>query len=510
MSAFDDYLQLLNNNPKMDATKQFGGRAINNINSAVEGYSQWQRLQDQNFKPNQSVIASAFMHPQKGLSKLADWFTNNVNTAAGLPDPNQQDEASMYAYGPNIEQQAESGLNLAGLLQTGAFASGAAPKSAGGTVGSIRKPIDSVVTDNDFGLWNSAPDSFDKKWIKYFKTKWATDDDPLVKYVDEGGNIGPSLNTYEAVPNTHMGNSSELSLHNIHNSPHYMDTIVRNLSGGKINKSKFIYDPFDPNADIGALLANDHDGDITIGAIVNRLQSNTSPTSELKHVDQAQKLADYFREIAGTNQIAKTQAGKYFENANDIKAAYSNREGDIPEKIFDYTSNHPEQNIFYPEIPYTDAGIGGETSLLNKLPANINNMSLQEMVRQATQYDDNAIANISKARPKLLNSEGAKDITKMHQFDDGTSWNFLNSRKAMDAEAEMQGNCLKTQNQTPTQDFYSLRNANNEPILTMEYNPVSKSMSEIQPRFNGQNGFQNNIDKYGTHTKTLLDLLGNK
>ena len=131
----EDYGQLFNNNPRMDATKQFGGRAINNINSAGEGYSQWQRLQDQNFGPNQSVIASGFMHPQKGLSKLADWFTNNVNTAAGLPDPNQQDEASIYAYGPNIDQQAESGLNLAGLLQTGAFASGAAPKSAGGTLG---------------------------------------------------------------------------------------------------------------------------------------------------------------------------------------------------------------------------------------------------------------------------------------------------------------------------------------------------------------------------------------
>lgn len=139
-SAGQDYGQLFNNNPRMDATKQFGGRAINNINSAGEGYSQWQRLQDQNFGPNQSVIASGFMHPQKGLSKLADWFTNNVNTAAGLPDPNQQDEASMYAYGPNIDQQAESGLNLAGLLQTGAFASGAAPKSAGGTLGTFTGP----------------------------------------------------------------------------------------------------------------------------------------------------------------------------------------------------------------------------------------------------------------------------------------------------------------------------------------------------------------------------------
>lgn len=136
-SAMSDYAGLMDNYPN---AQKFGSGLINNINSAAEGYSQWQRLQDQNFGPNQSVIASGFMHPQKGLSKLADWFTNNVNTAAGLPDPNQQDEASMYAYGPNIDQQAESGLNLAGLLQTGAFASGAAPKSAGGTLGTFIGP----------------------------------------------------------------------------------------------------------------------------------------------------------------------------------------------------------------------------------------------------------------------------------------------------------------------------------------------------------------------------------
>jgi hypothetical protein len=149
MSAFDDYLQLLNNNPKMDATKQFGSRAINNLNSAGEGYSQWQKIQDQNFGPNQSVIASSFLHPQKGLSKLADWFTNNVNTATGLTDPNQQDEASMYAYGPSVDQKAESALNLAGLLQGSAFASGAAPKSAGGTLGSIL-------------AWHASPHKFSK------------------------------------------------------------------------------------------------------------------------------------------------------------------------------------------------------------------------------------------------------------------------------------------------------------------------------------------------------------
>jgi hypothetical protein len=198
-SAGQDYGQLFNNNSRMDATKQFGGRAINNINSAGEGYSQWQRLQDQNFGPNQSVIASGFMHPQKGLSKLADWFTNNVNTAAGLPDPNQQDEASMYAYGPNIDQQAESGLNLAGLLQTGAFASGAAPKSAGGTLGTfIANPIESNLNADLLKKYLSTGKLSPKEMAQYEANGLAMETPQLQRY-----NLGNAMANPER--NAHMG-----------------------------------------------------------------------------------------------------------------------------------------------------------------------------------------------------------------------------------------------------------------------------------------------------------------
>jgi hypothetical protein len=36
MSAFDDYLQLLNNNPKMDATKQWANKLSNNVKTGIE------------------------------------------------------------------------------------------------------------------------------------------------------------------------------------------------------------------------------------------------------------------------------------------------------------------------------------------------------------------------------------------------------------------------------------------------------------------------------------------
>ena len=99
-----------------------------------------QRLQQQNFGPNDSVIASGLMHPQDGLLKMGKWFQDNVNTAAGIPNISNQDEASIYAYGPSDEQKVEAANNLSGLLQTSAFASGAAPASAGGTLGTFIGP----------------------------------------------------------------------------------------------------------------------------------------------------------------------------------------------------------------------------------------------------------------------------------------------------------------------------------------------------------------------------------
>lgn len=36
MSAIDDYLQLLNNNPKMDATKQWANKLGNNVKTGIE------------------------------------------------------------------------------------------------------------------------------------------------------------------------------------------------------------------------------------------------------------------------------------------------------------------------------------------------------------------------------------------------------------------------------------------------------------------------------------------
>ncbi len=66
----------------------------------------YQRLQAQDFGPDDSMIASAIMNPRMA----ADRFKRGVRTASGLPD--EYDNPTPY-YGATPRQQAEAGLGLA-------------------------------------------------------------------------------------------------------------------------------------------------------------------------------------------------------------------------------------------------------------------------------------------------------------------------------------------------------------------------------------------------------------
>ena len=52
-----------------------------------------------NFGPNDSMIASAFLHPVTGAQKALEWIQSQVNTAEGMPQPNT-DEGSIYQSAP--------------------------------------------------------------------------------------------------------------------------------------------------------------------------------------------------------------------------------------------------------------------------------------------------------------------------------------------------------------------------------------------------------------------------
>lgn len=91
-----------------------------------------------NFGPNDSVIASTIHHPIEAAKRAKDSLMRSIDAAAGVPRE-ILDESSAFPFGiaPSMDEQAQAGLDLAGLMQTGAMPF--APESAGGTLGTLHK-----------------------------------------------------------------------------------------------------------------------------------------------------------------------------------------------------------------------------------------------------------------------------------------------------------------------------------------------------------------------------------
>jgi hypothetical protein len=116
----------------MEYSKEDYKNAVN----ALVGLLKQTKFNQQDFGPNDSVLASTVRHPIKAAGKGAEWLQRNVNKAAGMPIA--QDEASMYQYAPLPNAQEEAALNLAGLAQLGSMPG--APSSKGGTLGTTIRP----------------------------------------------------------------------------------------------------------------------------------------------------------------------------------------------------------------------------------------------------------------------------------------------------------------------------------------------------------------------------------
>jgi hypothetical protein len=91
-------------------------------------------LKKQDFGPDDSVIASALMNPKEAINRGGEWIRHNVSVAGG-GDPYDNPNPVI---GPGRAEQAEAGLNLAGLAQFGGMPG--APSSAGGTLGTFIGP----------------------------------------------------------------------------------------------------------------------------------------------------------------------------------------------------------------------------------------------------------------------------------------------------------------------------------------------------------------------------------
>lgn len=88
----------------------------------------------QKFGPNDSQIVSAIAHPAEAINRGGEWFRHNVSQASG-GDPYDNPNPLI---GPTQTEQAEAGMNLAGLAQVGNMPG--APSSAGGTLGTFIGP----------------------------------------------------------------------------------------------------------------------------------------------------------------------------------------------------------------------------------------------------------------------------------------------------------------------------------------------------------------------------------
>lgn len=95
--------------------------------------------ENSNFGPNDSMIASTIRHPAEAVRRAGDWLQEKERILSGRPKQ-ALDESSWYPVGiaPTMDEQAEAGLDIAGLAETGSMPF--APISAGGTLGTTYIP----------------------------------------------------------------------------------------------------------------------------------------------------------------------------------------------------------------------------------------------------------------------------------------------------------------------------------------------------------------------------------
>lgn len=304
-----------------------------------------QRLQQQNFGPNDSVIASGLMHPQDGLLKMGKWFQDNVNTAAGIPNISNQDEASMYAYGPSDEQKVEAANNLSGLLQTSAFASGAAPASAGGTLGTFIGP-------KSMG-WNQEAANTATKLLDSGADPAQVWKDHLIGRMPDG-NLFSEIDdsTAKFLPKETLNNLAKNDPYGVYNAPlnEYITHQELFNKYPELNKTSSYYDSESP--DYAGASFNLSDNEIILGAGLDNNELKSGSLHELQHaIQEKEKWAR-----GGPHDEFKTHKFQPFNYQQLKDAAILDKMSHHHDNILD-TFNYFEKRTGRKPVPGAEAAL---------------------------------------------------------------------------------------------------------------------------------------------------------
>lgn len=479
------------------------------------------RINKQDFGPKDSKIVSTLRHPIKGVGKLLEYIDNNMRDAA---------------YADNPYDRARAGLNLAGFAQLGAMPF--APKSAPGLVGSIRKPTD--VMFHRLNQGHTIPyainedDPPNAKRIRdlihaYYQRTYATPDDPIVKYVDRGGSMYRDVWDYggeaSAEPYLHAGYFNGIT--------HYDKPHLRSLM---------------PDVPTIAPSTRMHD-------VLQGLREGNLDARNQRHVARIHDVAETLRKIRGTPQVAETPAGRYFEDFNDVNAMIHSyhkvpvRPNDrihpiisaqidalkaqpfIKDKKFDRILTNPMLDRYFGQRDSImhiadEAGDNPRMSLVDAImhTTRADRRRFVEGADQAAELrarhgaeraEANAAARFNLAEQRRQDELRRKnDMVRLEpalhsyelrkQFDDGNKWVKLTDRDAVEAEGTFARHCAagyKDAVAAGDVKLYSLRDPNDQPILTMEIDPKTRRSPQIF-------GFYNRHmtqDEYNNYVKPFAD-----
>lgn len=405
MSAFDDYLQLLNNNPKMDATKQWANKLGNNVKTGIE---------DELPKGTGPTAMLDFASANNPISHVA-------NMIGSMRLPSDAIRAHDWLNNGALEDVTQKQDNILNTVQS------------------------------------------------YFKKKWGGDNDQLVKYIDEGGRlngrVGPSLQNPTNGPSLGK-NYSDATVGRM------LDTAANGKRIKDDEGASYIYDAIGDNfADTPTQKIMDY--------INERNGQNHFYDEYEQHIGSVQNVADTARDYRGTNQIAKTDAGRYFENLNDLHYLRGLKKSQLPGKSMEGIA------------PTWDA-----RKIAEKASGNANRTSLIDLLKQSNEYDDYMVTDVAKNKLRIHQDAQLARATPVHNIGDEFTWYQVPDSKAAKVEGQLRDNCLKEdwmQNMIDQGEsvIYSLRDKNGRPKVTAELGDTGggspgwvqfKGMSNSEPK----------------------------